>query len=108
MIIIIVKNSISKPTTNFNVSVLPVGYNYKLSINGFTNKNLQLDRNKYYWFHIYTPGSNFIISNGKTSLFNPISEGTIKVKFDNNDDEILYFHSSKNFYDGGKIFFKPY
>jgi hypothetical protein len=98
-------NSANRPVSNYNVSLLPRSGKTVLAINGFPNKTLQLDRNRNYYFHIYTPGAEFTIldSEGK-QMINPVEEGSIQLNFKNNDPDILYYDIPNQPGSGGVIY----
>jgi len=79
--------------SNYNISLLPTPHSGpQISVNGFVKPNLQLDRNRVYWFHIYLPGSLFVLSRDrKTAITNPISEGTVSVKFTEQDPDTMWY-----------------
>lgn len=97
-------DSDNKPISNYNVSLLPVGNIIKLAVNGFAGKTLQLDRGRVYFFHIYAPGTGFVIKNGDHNLFEPIEEGTIQLTFDESDPDILEYEIPGRDKSGGVIY----
>ena len=96
-------DSNNKPVSNYNVSLLPRNGRISLAVNGFTEQTLQLDRNRNYYFHVYTPGMPFVITDGKQMLFEPLEKGTIQLKFDNSDSDKLYY-STLDGSSGGVIY----
>ena len=94
----------SDPVSNYNISLLPSGGRVKLSVNGFAGQTLQLDRNRNYYFHVYTPGAAFAITDGQKMLFEPLETGTIQLNFDNDDPEKLYYLNPGDPGSGGVIY----
>ncbi len=94
----------SKPVSNYNISLLPRKGRVSLSVNGFANKTLQLDRNRNYYFHVYAPGAAFTITDGKKMLIEPLEEGTVQVNFDNGDPDKLYYTIPNDPGSGGVIY----
>lgn len=97
-------DSDSKPVSNYNISLLPQDGDVVLAVNGFARQTLQLDRNRNYYFHIYTPGVPFTINDGSKDLFAPIEQGSIQLNFDNSDPDVLSYHSSQGLHKGGTIY----
>lgn len=94
----------SKPVSNYNVSLLPKNGQIFLSINGFATPTLQLDRGRNYYFHVYTPGQAFVISDGEKNLFEPLTEGEITLKFDESDPDMLFYRIPNDPERGGIIY----
>jgi hypothetical protein len=95
----------SKPVSNYYISILQKNDMPVLSVNGFPNKTLQLDRNRPYFFHVYAPGAEFILTNdGETSLINPISQGTFAYTFNDDEPDVLYYMMKGKPETGGVIY----
>jgi hypothetical protein len=93
-------DSSNKPISNYNISYI----GGKLAVNGFSGPTLQLDRNRNYYFHVYSPGAAFTITDGTRQLIDPISEGTVQVQFTENDPDLLYYTVPNAPASGGKIY----
>ena len=84
---------ISFPTSNYKVDIL--GDN--LAINGMAGATLQLDRNRTYFFQIYTPGIPFMFSADGVNLYpvgglcEPLEQGLIELQFNNETPDKLYY-----------------
>jgi hypothetical protein len=95
----------SKPVSNYYISILPHKGMPVLSVNGFPKKTLQLDRNRPYYFHVYTPGTKIILTtDGKTQLTEPISQGTFSVTFTNDIPDVIYYMMQDKPETGGVIY----
>ena len=98
----------SNMVSNYNISVIPQNGKIKLSVNGFPGKILQLDRNRNYWFHVYTPGASFTLTpDFKTNLIEPLTEGTVQVYFNEDDPDVLYYMIPNDPTSGGTIYLNP-
>lgn len=94
----------SREVSNFNVSILPTCRGTKIAINGFPGKTLQLDRGRNYYFHVYSPGAPFVITDGKNNLFAPIENDTITLNFSNTPTNKLYYYIAGKPETGGIIY----
>ena len=95
----------NKPTSNYNISLIPSAGRNVLSVNGFPAPTLQLDRGRVYFFHVYTPGAAFSITDAAGNLLvNPTSNDTISVRFDEGDPDQLFYGDPKDSAMGGIIF----
>jgi len=96
----------SKPISNYNISILPKNGKITVAINGMSNKTLQLDRLRNYYFHIYSPGAPIMFTaDGVTPFaFEPIENGNVQLNFDENDPAILYY-MIKGYPDSGGIIY---
>lgn len=94
----------SKPSSNYDISLLPVGDAVKLAINGIAGKTLQLDRHRNYYFHIYTPGTTVVITDGINNITEPIESGTLQLRFENDDPAQLYYTIPNEPSSGGIIY----
>lgn len=95
---------LSKPTSNYRISLLPKNGRIYLSVNGFVTPTLQLDRGHNYYFHVYTPGEAFVISDGKQNLFQPLTEGEVTLRFDESDPDMLFYRIPNDPENGGIIY----
>jgi hypothetical protein len=95
----------SKPISNYNISILPQNGTAMLSVNGVAGQTLQLDRGRNYYFHVYTPGTAFIITaDKKTPLIEPIENGMIQINFTKDDPDVLYYMMPGKPASGGVIY----
>ena len=90
--------------SNYNVSILPNGGRNKLAINGFPGRTMQLDRGRNYYFHVYTPGAAFVVTDGNRNYFTPMETGTIQMMFDESDPDKLYYIIPGDSGSGGVIY----
>jgi hypothetical protein len=92
--------------SNYNVSLLPVngGSGVRLAIDGMAGRTLQLDRNRPYYFHVHTPGTKFLITNIEGAVAGPVEQGTLKIIFDQNDPDQLYYTMPEVPNSGGMIY----
>jgi len=97
-------NGVTKFKSNYNFSIIPSQTGVKIAVDGYPSKTLQLDRNRPYFFHIYTPGSDFVISDGETEKFRTTKNGVIELVFENDDPNMLYY-SLANFPDSGGVIY---
>lgn len=79
------------PQSNYTVSMLPTSQGIKVAIDGKTGQDLQLDRNRNYFFHIYTPDAPFVISDGHNNITPLVTNDTIQLNFTNDDPPKLYY-----------------
>lgn len=94
----------TKATSNYYVSIIPGSP--KFSFNGISGSTLQLDRDRMYYFHIYSPGVPYMFTlDGHNSYIgNPIEVGTITVRFDENTPDRLYYMSPGKPETGGVVY----
>lgn len=94
------------PPTNLNVTLLSNGHvNPVLAINGIPQKTLQLDKERLYYFHVFTPGANFVITDSAgNELINPVTNQTIGVIFPMHSPDKLYYKSHAFPHAGGIIY----
>nr|QBK87575.1 MAG: hypothetical protein LCMAC201_04880 [Marseillevirus LCMAC201] len=97
-------DNVSGPVSNYNISLLPSKGRVKLAVNGVAGPTLQLDRNRNYYFHVYTPGAAFAIIDGDKTLFEPLEEGTVQLNFDDNDSDVLHYTIPDDPDSGGVIY----
>lgn len=93
-------DSDSLPESNYTITAI----GGKLAVNGFRRKTLQLDRNRNYFFHIYTPGHPFIITDGNKLQTKPVEEGMVQLNFNETDPDVLYYTTPNDPHSGGSIY----
>ncbi len=85
----------SLPVSNLKVDIV----NGKLAVNGIPQATLQLDRNRTYFFNVFTPGTPFMFSADGIDLYpvpsfnQPLEMGLIELQFTDNMPDVMYYTS---------------
>lgn len=95
---------ISKPEDNIAVGLIPAGSGSAIAIEGQAGETLQLDRDRDYYLHVYTPGSDIVLANANGNIVADLSEGVNHVRFERGDPDVLYYLDRTGRAVGGKIY----
>lgn len=83
----------SLPVTNFKVDII----NEKIAINGIPQATLQLDRNRTYFFSVFTPGLPFMFSADGMNFYpvpdfnKPLEVGLIELQFTDEMPDTMFY-----------------
>lgn len=74
-------------TSQYNVTCIENTF----AIDGIPNKTLQIDKGRIYWFNVYSPGKQFVLTDGENELNTPVEVGNFSITFgDDLPDQIYY------------------
>ena len=91
----------NKFKSNYNISIAP---GPKVTIDGMIRKAFYMDKNRPYYFHVYTPGATLVITDGKNVLYSVKDQGNLAVEFLDNAPDVLYYNLKGDINSGGVIY----